>query len=217
MAVRFVRVLFQAPIKDGPSISNLLYFSDNNSIAGGRTLSAGAGENLLQNPGFEDGTSGWSTYGGALSIVGSQVHSGGSAAAFESNSATTKWIYQVVPVSGGESYTFSGYAIKNDPNIETIFLRISWYQSQDGFGTEIAHHDSLSSLTDDQSQYRFLTTGEITAPADAHSARVKAILEPVSDGEAIAFFDDFKFEGPPPATPTPTPTPTPKSRYSFLS
>ena len=135
-------------------------------------LQAGAWDNLLQNPGFEDGIAGWSSYGGTLSQVGSPVQSGAFAAALTSDTASTKWIYQTVSIQGGGAYTFCGCALKNDPDIETIFLRISWYESEDGFGSEISHNDSLTSLTDDQPYYSLLTTGEVIAPPNAYSARV---------------------------------------------
>jgi hypothetical protein len=161
--------------------------------------------NILKNSGFEEGTANWSTYGGSLSLVESPVQSGSYAVALNSDAVSTIWVHQTVPIQGGESYTFCGYALKNDPNIESVFLRISWYESEDGFGTEMSHNDSLTTLTDDQPQYLLLTTNEATAPSNARSARVKAIVVPHAATPATVYFDEFSFVGP---APTPSPTPT---------
>jgi hypothetical protein len=140
------------------------------------------------NPGFEAGTTDWSENGGGtLSVVGSQVHSGNLAATLSSDSVGTKWIYQVVSIQEGGTYTFCGYALKNDSNITSMRLRISWYKSEDGFGSEITHHDSLTALIEDHPQYRLLTTGDVSAPPNAHSALVKAIVEPASAATATTF------------------------------
>ncbi len=45
---------------------------------------AGAWDNLLENPDFEEGVTGWSAYGGTLSQTESPVHGGAFAAAFKS-------------------------------------------------------------------------------------------------------------------------------------
>ncbi|MGB3129325.1 MAG: hypothetical protein WBC11_06375, partial [Dehalococcoidia bacterium] len=83
-------------------------------------LHAGAWGNLLQNPSFEQGISGWSNYGGTLSQVGSPCQSGDFAASLTSDTVGMKWIYQTVSIQGGEDYNFSGYALKNDSNIGSM-------------------------------------------------------------------------------------------------
>lgn len=169
--------------------------------------------NLLQNPSFEEGLSDWSTYRGIFSLVESPVQNGAFAAALTTDTPNTIWIYQTVSIQGGEKYTLCGYALKNDPGIESVSLRISWYDSEDGFGAELSHNDSLTALTDDQPLYRLITTGEVTAPLNAHSARIKAVLDTFSQTPVTAYLDDFSFVGPTPTpspTPTPVPTPTPE-------
>ena len=170
---------------------------------------------LLTNSGFEDGTTGWSTYRGSFSVVESPVQGGSYAAALNYDTVSTIWVYQTVHIRGGESYTFCGYALKNDPNIESVFLRISWYERSDIFITELSYNDSVAVLTDDQPQYRLLTTNQITSPLNARSARLKAVAVSRSATPATVYFDDFSFVGPAPeptpsptSTPTPTPTPT---------
>ena len=176
------------------------------SIVAAMTIGIGVAvaAELLSNGGFENATGGvpddWSKYGGTLSQVSSPVRSGSYAASFTSDTSSTKWIYQVIaPITGGDSYTFSGYAVKNDSNITSVYLRISWYSSNDGDGTAIDDNDSTTSLTTDDSSYRFLTTESVTAPASARSARARIMLDPVSVTVATAYFDDMSFASNPTA------------------
>ncbi|TET38128.1 MAG: hypothetical protein E3J65_05620, partial [Dehalococcoidia bacterium] len=137
------------------------------SLALVSVLPAGAqGVNLLQNPSFEDGVDPWQARGGTLITI-NNPNSGNLAAIFFVNEAEG-YIHQTVPVSPEASYLFFGFAIKDNPNIDNIFLRISWYESEDGFGSEISDNDSINALTDDHPQYRPLTTGQVTPPPNAH-------------------------------------------------
>jgi len=169
-----------------------------------------AWDNLLQNPGFEEGTTGWSEHGGTLIQVNSPVHAGDHAGEFTitSISSAAGWIYQVIAVSRGETYTFSGYAWKDNPSIDDeVLLQICWYESEDGSGVEICHYNSAP-ITGDDASYQPLNVTS-TAPPNAHSARACAVLRLFSPGTATAYFDDLSFTGPPPPTPSPSPSPTP--------
>ena len=139
---------------------------------------------LLLNPGFETGTGGvpdhWLKYGGALAQTDSLVHGGARAARFDSDSTSTKWVYQVVTVTGQVAYVFSAWALKNDPNVDEVYLRVSWYESDDGSGSAMGNDDSTARLANDKTGYRLLTTGPITAPLGAQSARGRMMLNPVS-------------------------------------
>jgi len=159
---------------------------------------APAGTELLLNPGFEeaagDAPDHWSKYGGTLTQVSAPVHGGSRAAHFESNTASTKWIYQVITVTAGTAYVFSAWAVKNDDHIEEVYLRVSWYASIDGSGIALSHDDSTTRLTTDDSAYRFLTTGPITAPAGAHSARARLMLNPAGNTPCTVYYDDASFQ-----------------------
>lgn len=172
------------------------------------TYALAAPDELLINGGFEDATTGWSAYGGGtLSQIVSPHQSGDFAAAFESASLATKWVYQSASVHGGETYNFSGYILKDDANIASIRLRIRWYAADGGFGQQLSEHSSLP-LTSDDDQYQFLQIVDALAPDGAKSARLEIILAPDSDEHAIAYLDDMSFEGPPPSVPTPSISPT---------
>ena len=174
------------------------------------TLSSAAPDELLVNGGFEDGVAGWASYSGVFSYSDDPVHSGNQAAFFIV-SVPEGWAYQVVSVQPGGSYTFSGWAIKNDDDIVAVFLRIGWYEGDDAMGGAIWYTTNpFEQLRDNHSDYQSLTiTG--TAPPYAHSATVECVVKLVDTptGPAIAYFDDMSFTGPPPSMPTPTPTATP--------
>ena len=170
-----------------------------------------AWDNLLQNPGFEEGIEHWHAYCGTLDRTTDPdfVYTGGSAAEFTATEDRAS-IWQVVQVQPGGAYTFSGYAWKDNPSIDdTVYLRISWYEGEDGSGTEISSTtDPYQQLTTDNPAYQPLSiTG--TAPPNAHSVRACAVLRLFSRGTAIAYFDSMSFTGPPPSTPTSTPSPSP--------
>ncbi|MDZ4279090.1 MAG: hypothetical protein U1B78_08115, partial [Dehalococcoidia bacterium] len=168
---------------------------------------------LLINGGFEaasDGAPlGWDTKGGLLSQTEEPVHEGEFAGAFFSATESTKWVYQTVAVEPTAWYELDAYVFQDDPWVDSVLLRISWYASPDGSGSAVATVDSLSQLDEPQDGYRRLTTGPVKAPPGVQSARVRVLLRPVSDVSALIYVDDVTFRpSAPPPVPTPTPSPT---------
>ena len=168
----------------------------------------------LVNGGFEqrraDGSPyGWRKIGGTLSTVAGPVAEGSSAIALTSVTSATKWVYQTVSVQGGSWYEASVRAWKSDANAAAVFLRLSWYDTDDGAGESIGYADSTVSLSADVPAFRLLSTGPVQAPADARTAKIRLMLRPASAANAVAYFDDARFDEtePPPATPSPTATP----------
>jgi len=169
----------------------------------------------LVNGGFEEADGegkplGWWKYGGELSRSAVARRDGQYAAAFTSRTTSTKWVFQTVAVEGGEAYVLSGYALKNSANVAAAYLRLSWYASPDGSGKAIASVDSTMRLTDDSLSFRFLSTGAVVAPAEAASAKVRLMLDPLSEAEGTVYFDDVSFGGAtmvlePEETPQPSP------------
>lgn len=162
------------------------------------------GETLV-NAGFEaaggDGAPlGWAKFGGALSTSDAPVRSGARAARYESDTASTKWFYQVVAVDPGAAYEFSAWIYDNDPAVLSASLRVSWYASTDGGGPQLATSDSGQTLGSPADGYRLLTTGGVVAPGDARSARLRVMLAPVAAAPATIFVDDASFA--PAALPT---------------
>ena len=167
-------------------------------------------ETTLANAGFEtadeDGLpTSWRKYGGVLQSIDAPARSGKHAARLESASASTKWLFQNVLVDGGASYEFGAWIADDDPAVAAAFLRVSWYASDDASGSALDAADSTERLTSPASEYRHLTTGSITAPADAHSARLRIMLAPVSAAPATIYADDASFGQTEPVNPADPP------------
>jgi len=175
------------------------------------TPTAGVRSSLI-NGGFEDADdgvpSGWSKYGGELSQTAAHYRNGGHSGAFRSTTDSTKWVYQALTVSGGSAYQFDAYVLLDDPAAREVFLRISWYESDDASGSAIAVSDSPTRLSGRDPSFRYLTTGAALAPQTARSARFRVMLAPVSSAPATVYFDDASVQQVAPelaATPAPPP------------
>jgi len=152
----------------------------------------------LTNGGFEEANdglpNGWQKYGGELSQTSGQQRSGRYSGEFRSSTDSTKWAYQVVAVSGGNAYQFDSYVLLNDPAAQEVFLRISWYASDDASGSAIGVSDSQQRLSGSDPTFRFLTTGPALAPSDARSARFRIMLVPASSAPATVYLDDASLQ-----------------------
>ena len=151
----------------------------------------------LVNGGFEqlreDGTPyGWHKVGGELASSETERAEGRRAAALLSRTASTKWLYQAVAVRGGAYYRLSAKALKGDPAAREVFLRVSWYASADGSGSQLSTDDS-EPLAGDAATFVSLDTGPVQAPPEARSARLRLLLRPASAAAATAYFDDVSF------------------------
>ncbi|OGO46811.1 MAG: hypothetical protein A2W34_01580 [Chloroflexi bacterium RBG_16_64_32] len=151
----------------------------------------------LVNGGFEeareDGSPyGWHNVGGALSASQTLRAEGERSAALASDTASTKWVYETLSVQGEAYYRLQALALKNDPGVREVLLRISWYDTTDGSGSQIGTADS-EPLADDSPRFVALDTGPVQAPSQARSARVRLLLRPVSPASAVAYFDDVRF------------------------
>ena len=170
----------------------------------------------LLNGGFEKALNGmpvgWDKYGGALQRTATHYRSGSFAAAFSSDTESTKWAYQPVGVQPGRAYVFDGYVLLDNPGVKEAFLRVSWYTSDDASGIAFATSDSLERLSSSDPSFRYLTTGAMLAPLGTRSARVRVMLVPLSSTRATIYLDDMSlYEALPdmpvnPATPS-TPGP----------
>ncbi len=158
--------------------------------------------------GVEDAPAAWQKFGGFLSRSTAIPRSGSFAGAFSSDTASTKWVYQALSVEPGRSYAFRGFVLKNGPVDSVVLLRISWYTSSDASGSSFAGSDSPESLSGSDPSFRYLSTGSVTAPEDARSARARIVLVPASAASETVYLDDFTLEETAPPTPTPEPTAT---------
>ena len=152
----------------------------------------------LVNGGFEDvrqdGTPyGWRKIGGEMRASSVTSAEGELSASLLSRTESTKWLYQAVGVEGGSYYRLRAMALKNDPPAREVLLRISWYASADGSGSQLSTVDSPA-LAADSPEFVALDTGPVRAPPEARSAKVRLLLRPKSATPAVVYFDDVRFE-----------------------
>lgn len=165
----------------------------------------------LTNGGFEnvDGDGmpyGWRKAGGQMSAVNQPRLEGNRALRLYSATTSTKWVYQTVSAEPGAYYQASAFGFKNSPAIAALFLRLSWYTTENGDGSAMGSADSLDLLTVDAPDFRSVTTGPVQAPPGARSVKVRLMLRPVSDAPVAAHFDDVRLARvPPPAVTAPVP------------
>jgi len=166
----------------------------------------------ILNGGFEEGVEDvpavWQKFGGFLYRSAAFARSGSFAGAFSSFTDSTKWVHQSLLVDPGRSYAFYGFILKNGPPESTVLLRVSWYSSLDASGSSLASSDSPESLSGSDPSFRYLSTGSVTAPPEAHSARARIVLVPAPSVPETVYLDDFVLEETAPPTPTPEPTTT---------
>jgi hypothetical protein len=126
----------------------------------------GYDQNLLQNGGFEQGTSGWTASWGANLITVTDPVSSGNWAAAISGTTGSIWIYQDVVVVPGATYTLTGLIHKYERRFHQACLGIEWLES--------GSPDLQECLYDDHDFYLPLTVSIEAAPSYATRARIKA-------------------------------------------
>ncbi|RLJ01412.1 MAG: hypothetical protein DRP11_04450, partial [Candidatus Aenigmatarchaeota archaeon] len=183
------------------------------SLAGLLTPSPGQAQELLSNPGFEDGTTGWISYPSTtiFDIVGPPlVHSGLKAASLTKDHTKTGYalIYQEVAITAGQYYILSGWVIWNDEWLSNVKLRLKWL---DGYGgTQIGNTIEVAA-PDRSANWQSLTTGPVAAPSGAAVARVECYTYVnTPDPATPAYFDDLSF------TESPAPQPDLVKLNEFL-
>ncbi len=165
------------------------------------------GEELLLNPGFEFIVDGlplmWAKFGGILSASPSGIDGSG-AAVLISQTDSTKWVHQLVPVEAGTWY--QGRAMgRVTAGIAELSVSVLWYPTFDGDGPSV---DGTESSRSPSTTWVQLDTGPIQAPPGVRAARFRIMLR--SPFPAAAVFDDASFvQVPAPEDAMPTPWATP--------
>ena len=161
------------------------------------TLSAGSGfGGLVANGDFELVSDGkpayWEKFGGVMVASGDAAR-GAYAGCLQSETASTKWLYQIVEVEGGGWYAAGAKGRMVGGGSASI--RVSWYESFDGSGSQM---DSVESNVTSGGGWATLTTGPIQAPTRRVRHECDSTVQPA--GNATACFDDATFftaEAPP--------------------
>lgn len=155
---------------------------------------------------------GWSSSGGGATAT--------TAAEFAKNSSysikvqhdkTSSYGFQtVIPnIEGGMFYEALGFGKTNNANTAGFFLRVAWYSSNDGSGSQLSSPSDSNSGNSESSDWISLNTGSIQAPSNAGSAKVRLVLNSKTSGQlASAYFDSISFKESVAPTPIPTDTPT---------
>jgi len=174
--------------------------------------------NLIQNPGFENGVQSWKTNNSGVNFsTVNDIYYEGSQSAKISNSKTSSYGTEqtLTDISGSLTYKIGTYIKLVSPFPEKAFLRVAWYKSTDGSGSQSSTDDSPFPTNTDAWQELSL----IKNPAEGiSSAKVRLLV-----ASGAAYFDNISFEeyfsptAIPAATSTPAllteavPTPTAKA------
>jgi hypothetical protein len=119
------------------------------------------GDNLVQNPSFEEGLStptGWAVHAGSPRLAYGTARSGIRCA---SVSAGDTW-RQIVPVNGGQTHTLSGYV--RTPSSGTADVQIQWKDSAGGL-----INTTSTTVAATASWTRFVLTGQSSTGAAAEA------------------------------------------------
>jgi hypothetical protein len=81
--------------------------------------------NMVVNPGFEQGTSGWSAAGGAITTV-PDAHSGTSSLKVYNRTGVTNSARQSVAIVNGNTYTFSAWSKLGSVSADTAYLTLQY-------------------------------------------------------------------------------------------
>ncbi|MBI2614011.1 MAG: hypothetical protein HYW62_04545 [Candidatus Levybacteria bacterium] len=168
----------------------------------------------LLSDGFESGIGSWSSSGGgATATISAELARTGIYSLKVQHDKTSSYGFQktISNTEGGMFYRASGYGKTTDVNVASYFIRIAWYASTDGSGSQLSSPNDSNSSTTINGDWVLLTIDSIQAPSTANSAKVRLVLTSVSSGQtAYVYFDDILFEESiaPTSTPTPTPSPT---------
>ncbi|MFF3006276.1 carbohydrate binding domain-containing protein [Kitasatospora sp. NPDC057940] len=157
------------------------------AVAGSVTAGA-ATPNLVANPGFESGLSGWTCSGGSGEVVSSPVHSGAAALKATPTGPDSAQCSQTVSVQPNSQYTLSAY-------VQGSYV----YLGATGTGAG----SDPSTWTPSSASYSQLSVGFTTGP---NTTSVTVYLHGWY-GQPAYYADDVSLTGPGGTTPT-TPPPT---------
>ena len=155
-------------------------------------------ENLVTNSDFEtfdqSNFTGWSKNYSTLSlsqeIETAQVHSGSYSAKLKSTSNSSKYLYQTIASVEG-TIKLSAWAKNISGDNFTSFVRISWYSTIDGTGSEITSSDSQT--VSQKGEWQNISVSA-KKPDSAKSLKAKLIVDPSSASEVSAIFDEVTLE-----------------------
>ncbi|NNM29617.1 MAG: glycoside hydrolase family 16 protein, partial [Akkermansiaceae bacterium] len=208
-----------APFPAEYVIDYVRIFDNGHTVLGGSSLSnPGGGDNLLANPGFEEGTSGWTVNsgGGTIATAGAPARTGTSSLEIDNGGAggwSSPNVVQSFPASPGETFNFNGYLRTTSPITDgsLALLKIVFRDSGGNdllpasadVGTINTSFPGVESNTlDGSSPANQWVFAEAQGEAPAGTASVLFFVLNVNPpGSSTSIFVDDLEAGPPAATP----------------
>jgi hypothetical protein len=167
---------------------------------------------------FESGDlSSWSSSGGgAVATISAEIaHSGLNSIKIQHNKTSSYGFQTVIQnIEGGVFYDVSGYGNSTDSGTGAFFIRLAWYSSADGSGSQLSYSYDSNAGNSTTSDWQHLSE-TVQSPIGANSAKIRLVLNSKTQNSlASAYFDDILFQEStytptPSPTNSPTPTPTP--------
>ena len=140
--------------------------------------------NSVENSSFENILNFWSYTGATPAVTTEAAWDGNYSTRVTLSSSSTSTIYQEMPTYGGEPLTFSGMVKTNNVTGNGAYYRIDYYDASNQLISGATVQTGNVAGTQDFTRL----SGLANAPANAHHARVTAIL----DGTGTAYFDSIK-------------------------
>lgn len=144
--------------------------------------------NAVPNPGFENGTTGWTF--GSTAALSSDARTGVRAAALTKSGDPGFGSAVRIPVTAGNSYSFTAWVKGDVASTGGCYLRVEWFTAPSG-GTQLPYSDAAANapFTATYSQLG----GTITAPSTATYAQVKVYHTADSTASTMTVDDvDFR-------------------------
>lgn len=164
-------------------------------------IGSGTNANVLTNPGFESGLSGWTTFGNVFAETITPRTGSGDAKMFGNFSGgfNVSGLFQSFPASAGQNWSFDAYFRHNTgdqltgaglPNFNWVVMK---FEYRDASNTAIAGGAvETVSLDGTSATDTWLHSGPISLAAPAGTASVFAFLlylQPLFDGGAVLMDD----------------------------
>ncbi len=149
-------------------------------------------QNLLIEPGFENGGFAWQRVGNAgRSVVAFPVHTGTGALEMQLHASYPREVFQDVPIVAGTPYDIGAWIKTSGVNGNGTIASIEWRDVSDN----LISTDQPTPITGTQTWAHTIAT--YTAPSAATTARVRLFADIDPDGVGAAWFDDIEFIGAP--------------------
>ncbi len=162
------------------------------------SVGVASGQNLLTNPGFEDGSTAWTTFGAGWRTNGGADAYRGKLGMVDdvlpTQNPAENWrgVVQTVPASAGQTFVATVYIRTVSLKVSVAFLEV---QFLDAANKVISQNDSPAIVSDQA--YTKVQLSALTAPAGTKSIGIRGIvhmLKVPSAGPEFHTFDDFDLE-----------------------